>query len=265
MSFWIPNQNTPNKTISIALHIFNDDNGNGTIFHNNPSGISEVNQMMDWLNGWFSANGTPTNPFPNVIDLESTLISFDLPQHEIYFYENTNLSNCSSGSQINFIQNNYPERLKSLPVIIAPQNCGPHASLPFPNWVGTGGATTGSLFGNSYAFLGPSSTWTAAQTLAHELGHCLDLLHTYEPSCCHETCNQNNQDFLLDVFDTNLGGNCWHDGGFSCDINNPNTTCTNNLMGGVNQSSFYLSPLQIGKIHRALSIKSVRKYIKDSP
>lgn len=180
MSFWIPNQNTPNKTISIALHIFNDDNGNGTIFHNNPSGISEVNQMMDWLNGWFSANGTPTNPFPNVIDLESTLISFDLPQHEIYFYENTNLSNCSSGSQINFIQNNYPERLKSLPVIIAPQNCGPHASLPFPNWVGTGGATTGSLFGNSYAFLGPSSTWTAAQTLAHELGHCLDLLHTYD-------------------------------------------------------------------------------------
>jgi hypothetical protein len=91
--------------------------------------------------------------------------------------------------------------------------------------------------------------WGASRTLTHELGHNLDLRHTYPPADGAETCNQSSQEYLSDFFDSSHGGgtDCLHDGDWGCDIQDTTNTCTNNIMGGVNQGSYYFSPLQIGK------------------
>lgn len=167
----------------------------------------------------------------------------------------------------NYVTANFPERMKYLPVYLTAGNCAPHALLPYPNWVGTGGATASSFDDTGadqyVVMLGTPGAPPNAQTIAHELGHCMDLLHTYEPSCCHETCDQLNQDFLSDVFGTSGGANCWHDGGWSIDPYASGNTATNNLMGGCNVWCKYLSPLQIAKMHRAISVKSINRYSAD--
>ncbi len=109
---------------------------------------------------------------------------------------------------------------------------------------------------------------------AHELGHNLDLNHTYD-NCSTEDAIP-DFDPLGDVFyiDPNNGNNltCPHDGNDNiCGtapnpfINNPNDPCytetTNNLMGALFLTSHHLSPLQIGKIHKATSVTSLRKYV----
>ncbi len=106
-------------------------------------------------------------------------------------------------------------------------------------------------------------SYVNTQTLVHELGHCLDLLHTYEPSCCHETCNISDPEYLYDLFGYNPPSYCWEKGHFGCKITPGENTCTNNIMGGNNMLHYYFSPMQMGKMHRSLSIKSGKKYVKE--
>ena len=98
--------------------------------------------------------------------------------------------------------------------------------------------------------------YAAATNLAHELGHILDLLHTYSGG--NETNNPANIDYMSDLFGNSFSGfnviNWGKDPCISSD-----DLVTNNLMGG-NQTSQYASPMQIGKMHRALHIYNVKKY-----
>ncbi len=96
--------------------------------------------------------------------------------------------------------------------------------------------------------------------LVHELGHILDLRHTYSSS----QCNQNSPDYLDDVFGVGPSVLCPFDGDWSCDFTDPNSSCTNNVMGGTN-SNCYFSPKQIAKMHRALALKTCRKYVRCDP
>lgn len=110
--------------------------------------------------------------------------------------------------------------------------------VTFKKWFG--GNTVGDFF--------------TASHLTHEIGHCLSLLHTYpdpQNPFANETCNQNDPDYLWDIFGYGANSLCLF----------PNTGTSNDLMGGM-QDNRYTSPLQMGKIHRALSISSVRKYVK---
>jgi hypothetical protein len=138
---------------------------------------------------------------------------------------------------------------------------------------------------------------------AHEIGHTLDLFHVYDGNndgihnnlqfpCCPETDIIDHFDFLSDVFDLNdPNGNssfcnpnpgliCYHQniGPNGCDgiafqndleIDGLPNPChiygTNNIMGNFNIRFGYISPLQVAKIQRALSLKSVRKYVVGSP
>ena len=117
--------------------------------------------------------------------------------------------------------------------------------------------------------------WIYAFTVhaAHELGHILDLNHTYN------SCQQEDQltDFdPLEIYgiDPITGNNlsCPHEAnvanmGCAVDpfINNPSDPCyrrnTNNIMGGCFLSGHYISQRQIGKIHKATSLTSLRKYV----
>ncbi|MCO5258936.1 MAG: T9SS type A sorting domain-containing protein [Crocinitomicaceae bacterium] len=264
MAHWIPGASFENITVKIAFHVFNDDYGNGTDYPDNSNTLDEISQMMIWLNSFYN-NCSPSDPLSNVNDLGYTKVQFEL-EDRVYFYNNTPLNdNCNFGDKISHISQYHSERLQYLPILIG-KSCGQFAMLPYPDFIPeTTGNTVDDIEGHSWVIISGIG-WVATQSLAHELAHALDLKHTYNhPStCCPESCDQNSFDYLWDVFGTNYQSNCWHDGGFSCDFESENNTCTNNIMGGVNTGSFYYSPLQVGKMHRALSIKSVRKYVKST-
>jgi hypothetical protein len=158
-------------------------------------------------------------------------------------------------------------RLNNLNIYItAGGNSTTYSIPPFPNFIleGSSGVSAGSLYGTQGIYISSvKPSYVNSQTLAHELGHSLDLLHTYEPSCCHETCNGTDPDYLYDLFGPNPPEYCWERGHFGCKITPGENTCTNNMMGGNNLLNYYFSPMQIGKMHRALTLKSARKYVKE--
>ena len=124
-------------------------------------------------------------------------------------------------------------------------------------------------------------TYSIAQHLAHEIGHTLDLKHTYDgncsgihgdmvggngDSCCPETSDMNSNEYIGDIF--NYSDNwCSSPAGFcyECVADDPYDNITghssNNFMGGTDALHLYLSPLQIGKMHRASQIKSIRQFL----
>lgn len=111
------------------------------------------------------------------------------------------------------------------------------------------------------------ATAAVSAHLSHELGHALGLLHTYEPTCCHESCDISSLDYLDDVFGSGVGSCvkvCWHDDDWSCDVYSASNTCTNNMMGGTGNAC-YFSPQQIGRMQRALHVSHFRKYVDDCP
>src|SRR6185436_19858253 len=109
----------------------------------------------------------------------------------------------------------------------------------------------------------PNMPMNSVGTIAHELGHSLDLLHTYKnppPDCCPEPCTSSGEcDFIRDLFCPERP--CYHQSDFSCDPTSFLNTCDNNIMGGTSASCFFTED-QIGKMHRALSIKSVKRYLE---
>lgn len=115
-----------------------------------------------------------------------------------------------------------------------------------------------------------ATDWIFGMTLAHELGHDLELLHTYcgggaGSICCSGSCAQgctqdcSNSEYLSDIFGA-CPGTCPHDfGWYDPTLSGPKHT--NNVMGG-SSSSLYFSPMQAGQMHRVLALKSPRRYVK---
>ena len=124
-----------------------------------------------------------------------------------------------------------------------------------------------------------TTSWGYQDGLTHELGHCLNLHHTYcsmsgsssPPYCCSGSCypgctqNCTQSEYLPDIFGT-CPGTCphlslWKD---PYDETLPDEEkITNNILGGTGHS-WYISPGQAGKMHRSLAILSVRKYVDES-
>jgi len=149
-------------------------------------------------------------------------------------------------------------------VYISTDSKGVGASFSL-NVRGATGFTTTPNFRDSDAYIVEKSRWRGGQkkgdyasatNIAHELGHVLDLLHTYQGGS--ETNNTKHHDYLWDVFGIPFSG--YHVLNWGKDPCASSTDLvTNNLMGG-NQISEYTSPMQIGKMHRALHIYNVKKY-----
>ena len=109
--------------------------------------------------------------------------------------------------------------------------------------------------------------WSFMEHIAHELGHCLDLKHVYAGKVAmgYESCRINDKEYMDDIFPQDAP---WcEEPRQGCDVciqyssksvpakADPEDGYTNNLMNG--QGGRYLSPKQLGKIHRALATKSV--------
>ncbi|MES2138494.1 MAG: M43 family zinc metalloprotease [Bacteroidota bacterium] len=261
---YIPDENTAIKHIKIAVNIFT---GPGTI-QNTPASVAEIRQMIEWLNGFYTNVDSATYPIAGALWHKDTKIRFDLDER-IFFYEETTLYNNTSQYTLErHIATVDSARLDNLNIYItAGGKASPYSIPPYPRFIlkDGGDITSSSLYANQGVYISTvTPSYVNAQTLAHELGHCLDLFHTYNPSCCHETCNASDPEYLYDLFGADPPAYCWEIGGFGCKITLGKNTCTNNIMGGNNMLNYYFSPMQIGKMHRALSIKSVRKYVKEN-
>lgn len=261
---YIPDENTAIKHIKIAVNIFT---GPGTI-QNTAASVDAIHQMIEWLNGFYTNVDSATYAIAGVAWLRDTKIRFDLDER-IFFYEGTTLyNNISQHTLERHIASIDSSRLDNLNIYItAGGKASPYSIPPYPRFIlkDGGDITSSSLHANQGVYISSiTPSYVNAQTLAHELGHCLDLFHTYNPSCCHETCNASDPEYLYDLFGANAPAYCWEGGGFGCKITLGTNTCTNNIMGGNNMLNYYFSPMQIGKMHRALSIKSVRKYVKEN-
>jgi hypothetical protein len=262
---YIPDENTPIKHIKIAFNIFT---GPGTI-QNTPSSVASINQLVQWINGFYTNVDSATYPIAGVPRITDTKIRFDLDDR-IFFYEGTKLyTNTSIGTLEKYIIKTDSTHLDYLNIFITDGGkASPYSIPPYPGFILKDGSNLSAptLYSSQGIYISSTSPcYVNSQTLAHELGHCLDLFHTYNASCCHETCDASDPEYLYDLFGTNPPAYCWEHGSFGCKITVGENTCTNNIMGGDNMLNYYFSPMQVGKMHRALSIKSARKYVKDSP
>lgn len=259
---YIPDESSPEKHIRIAFNIFT---GPGTIQKNDKS-IADLRQIGAWLNAFYTNVDSPTYQISGVPWIKDTKIRFDIDDR-IYFYNNTKYANSTSIYEMEkYIASVDSNRLNNLNIYItAGGKATAYSISPYPSFVskGASGSSSNGLYGNLGVYISSiNPNYVNSQTIAHEIGHCLDLLHTYEPSCCHETCDASDPEYLYDLFGLNPPAYCWERGHFGCSITPSENTCTNNIMGGNNLLTYYFSPMQIGKMHRALSIKSVRKCVK---
>lgn len=103
-----------------------------------------------------------------------------------------------------------------------------------------------------------------ARLFLHELGHVFGLEHLYHQPLQNqerETCDENDPDYLLDILNTGVNKWCTEDNphGFNeCDPFDHSMLCTNNIMD--NRMWGYLSPMQLGIMHRSAYVGYISKY-----
>ncbi len=265
---YIPNDNSCTIYVRIHFNVWQKADGTGN-WQNTPEQIDTLNQIVEWLNIHFlgSGNKQPSQPLPGYPHVSDTKIRF---VHEVFFYQEADLYGSTNVLALqNFLKEHFPERLKGINIHIAydPNNSGASANTASFN----DNIDLRVLMRNRQTI--PEnvtrSPWAFTLLLAHELGHNFNLLHTYRPTPSPEPALPGDYDFLWDVFEIEgdnvyhcydpYNGICYHNFGWNCDLEDEFSGCTNNLMGGT-KSSGYKSPLQVGKMRKALHLRTTRKY-----
>jgi hypothetical protein len=255
------------KTIYIAINIWQRDDGSGN-FTESEELYNRLLKLTDWLNSRFAQTPPPSHPVKGIEYLRDSYIRFELK--DVGFYQNTDMYEvgCFEGNRLNeAVFAISPEKRKFLNIHFTPGNCrGASGYANYPS-SGSSGADSFvvSFVKHDRDDLESIQWWALMLHLAHELGHNLELRHPYDS----EFCQTSHPDFLFDLFgfekqdwcnNTRPGCDiCFHEGSWGCDLDDPETTCTNNIMGG-NRSAGNVTPLQMGRINRALALRSVRKY-----
>ncbi|MFW5778380.1 MAG: M43 family zinc metalloprotease [Bacteroidota bacterium] len=259
--------NTSIKTIYLAYHVWQDQNGEGN-FRDDQAVFQAFDKTTERLNHFFSRSSDPSHPVEGIEYLKDSHIRFELKS--IYFHRDSLLSNvgCNAGKRMNdYVFQRHPEAKKYLNMHFTNGYCvgaSGYANYPSPknllydNYVVT-------LIQPGYDDPENYPFWGMMIHLAHELGHNFNLRHPYNS----EYCRFSDPDFLFDLFGFEKQSNCknprsscdicYHNKGWTCDSKDPASGCTNNIMGGT-ASAGNITPLQMGRMNRALANTSVRKY-----
>ena len=268
-----PNTNSPTKVIGINFIIFQDALGGNNFQKNNAIHNQRLDNIFGYLRSVYFSNNPASDPIAGVVDLPQKFIDFELKG--IYYYRSSQYNTSNDGDgMINYLRLNDPLRLNYLNIFLTNGNGYAHASR------GDDFSQTSDLFISLRGIYGDGlstvSDYASSILMGHEMGHVLDLCHTYIcPSCgCYSSLsfmrtNPEDGDYFDDIFGTTYPGNAPHykpgdppiNPSWSYDVTLSTTDkITNNLLGGF-QASQNLSPLQIGKAHRALALKSARRYL----
>jgi hypothetical protein len=276
------------KTIRVSVHIWQDANGGGNYEDTPANRGSIINTLVHISNDHFTSPTLPSDPTEPLFTyltagrsaIQLTGIYFDADQA---MYELT----CDDGALLSVqAEALHPETKNSIKLhMVRPQCCivtviDPNTGQPVQ--AEAGGKATAPHYASGVSTMsqevvtcGTGQTSITTQFAAfyynhwsHELGHCLDLLHTYDGSELN-----NNQNLLTDVFWCGQQASwcpavscsqpynwCPFSGNANCDpYASDLDNCHNNLMSN-NHDNRSVTNLQLGRMHRSLSFSSAARF-----
>lgn len=238
LEFWIPNSETPIKTIKVNIVVTQSTDPNKQLWKDTPFFRESVNTMFAKVNEIYSNSVPNSYPFPiacppsSINYITDTKIRFILneiiflPPNDVFYYSGYNTSTNpdldKSGLIVNYLNQHYPSAKTSLNHIFSmPASYPGH---PWGQWHTVNGVnvvnTWLSMWGNSMYWHNHASHFI------HEYGHALGLHHTYDGP--EPNLQTTDFDFLNDVF-----GTCPEPA--MLDVNNPCYSTCNNLSIPANQ------------------------------
>jgi hypothetical protein len=274
--FYIPEPTDPIKTIKVNFNIFQDDAG-GCNFQNIPGDMTRLNTIIWYINNNFFTNlgayiylnNSTSVTLPNVSTPPPTFTDSRIRiQANVYFYQDDVL-NLGNDNHIDALFAHVvgvdPARADQLNIMFTNGSCcggaGGFASTAFHAIYGYNPiiVTFKAYSSNGPNYCTPSvigqggGDWWRAGHLAHEIGHTLGLSHTYIAGFGggNADCNNSGPDYLWDVFG--------FDGPGGPDLCPFQINETSNIMGGTAGENIHISPLQLGFMHRLLSLGSVQR------
>jgi hypothetical protein len=185
------NTEIPIKEVKVNLHIIQKSNPSdrGNFEQDNPTHQAYLNRIFSLMNNLLQNNPAPTKPIASVCN---TCITGDtrirIVRGNTYYHENDLLWSQNTGGFNMYKQNS----LKEINIFFYGRNgdgsIGGNANLSDLNlnkehWVNMVNVFEG--FQNSPH----TCDMITAQLTLHELAHNFGLLHTYQPTCCHESCD----------------------------------------------------------------------------
>jgi hypothetical protein len=263
LSSYIPQLSDAVKIICLDVNVFQDHAGQG---HFLAGEEPRIGQILDWAGLRYTSPGVLSDPpNPPAPPLADTRVRFKRKKIRFIRDDTLHVSNSVTALQAAVVAQD-PKALDRLQIYMTAGSMGgaaAFATLPsmtpgYDSWIVMLGAPAPASDPNHRVY-----DWAGSNTLAHELGHVLDLSHTYPGGGASASCTI-NADFLYDVFGTNPN-TCPHVCNWTVNASvqetpGPNVVITNNLMGGNNDNSA-CTGLQGATIWRALEEKSIKRYV----